>query len=45
MEWLIGSTSEVDLTPAGRAIHQLNEDKEALAVKLKQLQDESAKQS
>ena len=43
MEWLIGS-SEVDLSPAERAISQLSEDKDAIEEKLKALQEESAKQ-
>ena len=43
MEWLIGS-SEVDLSPAERAINQLIDDKDAVADKLKTLQDEAAKQ-
>jgi hypothetical protein len=43
MEWLIGS-SEVDLSPAERAINQLSEDKDAIEEKLKALQEESAKQ-
>ena len=43
MEWLIGS-AEVDLSPAERAINQLLEDKDSVADKLKELQDEAAKQ-
>ena len=43
MEWLIGS-SEVDLSPAERAINQLAGDRDSVAGKLKELQDEAAAQ-
>jgi hypothetical protein len=43
MEWLIGS-SEVDLSPAERAINQLAEDKDAVENKLKALKEESSNQ-
>ncbi len=43
MEWLIGS-AEVDLSPAERAINQLIDDRDAVANKLKELQDEAEKQ-
>jgi hypothetical protein len=43
MEWLIGS-SEVDLSPAERAINQLSEDKDAVEEKLNALKEESSKQ-